>query len=223
MEVSKQPVARLRYGAEEYLLYPGQPLSLGRADENAVVIHDPQISRFHAEIEWNGSGCMLRDLGSVNGTFVNGRRLGDTAYLLRDGDEIVIHKDKLLYEIIRVDPPAPLQEPAATALPGTRAPNGGAYLVVSAGPDLGQEYPLWGEIITIGRSCREATWEIRLSDRAVSRPHARLERGKDEVLLVDLESANGTLLNGSPVQLAAPLKDGDVISVGETRLVYRDR
>jgi hypothetical protein len=54
----------------------------------------------------------------------------------------------------------------------------GPRLVVSAGPDQGQVFPLWGEVITTGRTSRDATWEIRLTDRAVSRPHARLERGK---------------------------------------------
>ncbi len=92
--------------------------------------------------------------------------------------------------------------------------------MVQAGPDTGQQYPLWGEVITIGRASREATWEIRLTDRSVSRPHARLERGAETVQLVDLESVNGTLLNGVQVTDPVPVQDGDVISVGETQLVY---
>ncbi len=98
---------------------------------------------------------------------------------------------------------------------------GGSYLVVSAGPDLGQEYPLWGEQVLIGRASREATWEIRLTDRSVSRPHARIDKGPGGYTLTDLDSANGTQVNGSPVKAQpVPLRDGDVIMVGETRLVF---
>jgi pSer/pThr/pTyr-binding forkhead associated (FHA) protein len=107
---------------------------------------------------------------------------------------------------------------AAQTIPGMP---GGPNLVVSAGPDLGQEYPLWGEQVLIGRASREATWEIRLTDRSVSRPHARIDKVADGYVLTDLESANGTQVNGSTVKgQPVPLKEGDVIAVGETRLVF---
>jgi pSer/pThr/pTyr-binding forkhead associated (FHA) protein len=220
METSKQPVARLRWGSEERLLYPDQSIRLGRAPDNDIILNDTKVSRSHAQLEWNGAGFTLRDLGSVNGTFVNGQRLANAARMLHDGDEIILSKQLLVYEIVRAEPAAPPPSPAAM---GPTEPLGqmGSYLFVSAGPDLGQEYPLWGEAITIGRASREATWEIRLTDRAVSRPHARLERREEGFYLVDLESANGTLLNGIPVQAPSALKDGDVISVGETRLTFR--
>lgn len=99
----------------------------------------------------------------------------------------------------------------------------GPYLVVSAGPDRGEIFPLWGERTTIGRASRDATWEVRLTDRAVSRPHAQLERTESGYLLLDLNSANGTQLNDVPVEHPLSLHNGDVISVGETRLVFHER
>jgi pSer/pThr/pTyr-binding forkhead associated (FHA) protein len=215
MEISKLPVARLRWGTEEQLLFPGQKVRLGRASDNDVVLKDSKISRNHAELEWNGTGFILRDGGSANGTFVNGQRVVNTPRLLHDGDEIHLSKFLLSYEIVRSEStePAMLAETDRLGLMGT-------HLVVSGGPDMGQQYPLWGEVITIGRASREATWEIRLSDRAVSRPHARLEQREDRFYLVDLKSANGTRLNGVPVQAPAALKDGDVISVGETSITF---
>jgi len=222
METSRPPVARLRWGTEERLLYPDQKIRLGRAAENDVVLNDPKVSRNHAELEWNGTGFTLRDLGSINGTSVNGQRLVNTTRLLRDGDEVLLSKQVISYEIIRAEQAAPITGRASV---GTTEPLGqiGSFLVVSGGPDMGQEYPLWGEIVTIGRASQEATWEIRLTDRSVSRPHARLEHRDDGFYLVDLESANGTLLNGIPVQFPIMLKDGDVISVGETRLTFYAR
>ncbi len=220
MEASKQPVARLRWGGQERLLYPEQTVRVGRAEENDIVLDDVRVSRSHAELEWNGSGFSLRDLGSINGTYVNGQRLSNDTRLLHDGDEILLSKQMIFYEIVRAEP---AEAPPAPDSASDTEPLGqmGSYLIVSAGPDMGQEYPLWGEMITIGRASREATWEIRLTDRSVSRPHARLEHREDGFYLVDLQSANGTTLNDITVQGPTALKDGDVISVGETQLSFR--
>ena len=221
MDTSKTAVARIRFSGEEYLLYPGQQFRMGRSNENDLILQDPKISRNHALIEWIGNAFTIRDLGSVNGTFVNNERI-TSAQLLRDNDEIAVSQNVMSYEIIRAAP----GEPIAQAMAGgeTEPLNfKGAYLVVAQGLDRGQEYPLWGECVTIGRASRDATWEIRLTDRAVSRPHARLERRTNGFYLVDLESVNGTLLNTSRVRDAYLLKDGDVITVGGTQLVFHDR
>lgn len=69
------------------VLHPGQPqqqaaevsadrVVIGRADDCDVVLDDPSVSRHHAEIASRpGSAPVLEDLGSANGTFVNGRRI----------------------------------------------------------------------------------------------------------------------------------------------------
>jgi ABC transport system ATP-binding/permease protein len=203
---------------KEIYLYPGQKVRLGRSPENDVVVDDPMVSREHALIEWNGSGFLLSDLGSINGTFVNTTRLASTARQLRDGDEISLSKHMLLYELLREDMRGVnLLGGEAALLP--EEPRG-PRLIVCAGPDLGQEFPLWGEVTTIGRTSREATWEIRLTDRSVSRPHVRLERGESAYTLIDLESANGTLVNNNPVTNPVLIQAGDVITLGETSLVY---
>lgn len=202
------------------MLYPGQSILLGRSAESDIIIDDPKISRSHAALEWNGLGFTLRDLGSVNGTFVNGERLASAARLLRDGDEIQLNDYRLVYALIRAElnpPPAQSEAGGSTGSAAARGPR----LLVTAGPDQGQEYPLWGEVITIGRASRDATWEIRLTDRAVSRPHARLERRAGQLFLVDLDSVNGTRLNGAQVRRPMPVREGDEISLGETCLVYK--
>jgi pSer/pThr/pTyr-binding forkhead associated (FHA) protein len=63
--------------------------TLGRSPHCQVFIPDPRASRRHAEISWNGDVCALRDLGSANGTCLNGRRITEPQ-TLRDGDEIAI-------------------------------------------------------------------------------------------------------------------------------------
>ena len=60
---------------------------LGRAPDNDIVILDPYVSARHAEIVFGKSGFFVRDLGSVNGTYVNGRKLGRERRL-RKGDRL---------------------------------------------------------------------------------------------------------------------------------------
>lgn len=218
------PVARLRLPpgettctCREFFLYPGQKICLGRAPENDVVFNDPMISRAHAEIEWNGGGFSITDLGSINGTFVNTGRLVSSSRQLFDGDEIGLSRHLLFFELLRE---SSQDERAAIAAGSVEEEDPGPRLVVSAGPDQGQVFPLWGEVITIGRASRDATWEIRLTDRSVSRPHARLERNTEGCILTDLESANGTQLNGQPLTGSTELLPGDVIGLGETSLIY---
>jgi pSer/pThr/pTyr-binding forkhead associated (FHA) protein len=50
-------------------------LRVGRLDALEVVLLDPSVSRYHAEIRWTGRGWRFRDLGSTNGTRLNGVRL----------------------------------------------------------------------------------------------------------------------------------------------------
>ncbi len=63
---------------------------IGRGSDCAIMLPERQVSRHHARIEWDGSGYLLRDLGSKNGTHVNGQEVRDRPYRLKDGDEIQI-------------------------------------------------------------------------------------------------------------------------------------
>jgi predicted component of type VI protein secretion system len=66
---------------------PRSTVSIGRDPGNRVVVDDPQISRQHARITPQGGLMILEDLGSTNGTTVNGLRIS-TAHTLAHGDEI---------------------------------------------------------------------------------------------------------------------------------------
>ncbi len=69
-------------------LDPGRPLLFGRGGENDIVIDDIRASRLHAELRWDGSGFLIEDKGSSNGTFINGRPV--TSARLSDGDTLQI-------------------------------------------------------------------------------------------------------------------------------------
>src|SRR5690349_18226858 len=88
-------------------------------------------------------------------------------------------------------------------------------LLCVAGPDAGQRYHLDPNGATIGRD-RSAS--VRLQDLDVSRRHAHILMRREMLVLEDLGSRNGTLINGTPATCRA-LRSGDQIQVGTTVLV----
>ncbi len=64
-------------------------LTIGRSDECDIALPDRQVSRYHARITWRGDGYQLEDLGSKNGTHVNGQDV-EGVVPLQDGDEIQV-------------------------------------------------------------------------------------------------------------------------------------
>jgi hypothetical protein len=78
-------------------LYPVEGTArIGRSEESEIVLLDPSVSRSHAVVEIKGGAAAVRDLGSTNGTFVNGRRVEREA--LRDGDELRLGNTRLRFE-----------------------------------------------------------------------------------------------------------------------------
>ena len=63
-------------------------MTIGRADRNHVVLASQRVSRFHAALATDGPVVTIRDLGSRNGTFVNGKRI--EMQILVNGDNIDI-------------------------------------------------------------------------------------------------------------------------------------
>jgi 2-polyprenyl-6-methoxyphenol hydroxylase-like FAD-dependent oxidoreductase len=95
-------------------------MTLGRNADNTVMIASLQASRVHAEISRILDGYVIRDLGSSNGTLVNGERV--TTKLLQPGDLIQIGDERFGYELADVSrtvlglPPVRVVEPAAPVL-----------------------------------------------------------------------------------------------------------
>jgi hypothetical protein len=92
-------------------------------------------------------------------------------------------------------------------------------LRVLDGADRGRTYPNLEPPVTIGR---EEGNTIQLNDERVSRYHAKIQMDHEQVVLTDLESTNGTRVNGEDVQLRN-LRYGDVVQVGRTVMVFGTR
>ena len=165
--------------------------TIGRSSANDIVIDSLLVSRSHARIECSGGRCAVEDLGSANGLFVNGRRVSHA--VLNPGDRLRIGDVDMTYQ------------PAG-------ASQTSAWLEIGA-----DRHPLLLERTSVGRS-RDNT--IRLVDERASRHHARIDLQQGAFVIRDLESANGTFVNGQRIQ-RHKLRSGDEIRIGDTHLIFR--
>jgi len=124
-----------------------------------------------------------------------------------------------------VVPPTPAPPMAAGPIP--QAPpqprqSGGehkvlANVVVRSGPLRGQRYPIRVPIANVGRAEYN---DIVIADESVSTSHAKLQRREGIWMLVDLDSTNGTLVDGERVQGEVPLAPGALIRFGAVQTIF---
>lgn len=198
---------------------------LGRS-EGDILLADTSASKRHASLSFEGPELVLRDLSSTNGTVLNGGRvweavvsnldeitIGETTIqvtILREGEDDVSDSQVSIEpdpcgDTTRPHPVAPA--PDESLLPGVKA-----VLQVVEGADAGTRVMVQKRTTTIGRSGTD----IVVKDPNVSRKHVSIEfMGRDRVLLKDLESRNGTMVNKKRVSVA-PIKNGDAIQIGST-------
>jgi len=175
-------------------------LALGRPSSGFspdIQIPASIVSRHHGELMATDSACTYQDLGSSNGTILNGEMLmPNTPVLLNDGDVLRIHArgaDDCSLDVILI------------------------YTL-----DEGNEY-VWDTIslndsiseIAIGRE-----QSLSLSDQTVSRNHASFFRAMSGWAIIDHGSLNGVYINNSRIHEPALLSRMDVIQIGEYHFLF---
>lgn len=103
----------MRSGPTPGVTFPleGDQLTIGRDSTNGVAINDAEVSRKHARMMFQGGKYVLEDLGSTNGTFVNGQRLAGPV-VLKSGDVISLGEQiVLMYDAIAADAGATMAVP----------------------------------------------------------------------------------------------------------------
>lgn len=203
---------------------PEGDTSIGRDPGNTVALADPMVTRRHAVVSVDRGIAHVRDLGSSNGSWVNGVRL-DGPRQLQDGDTLEIGQTRFVFHVR----PATAAEPLAAAtrildVASLRAPAAApdrarSTLTIAGGQQDGERFPLQpGTELTIGRDAGNA---IALRDAQASRRHAAVTVGAaGDATLRDLGSSNGTLVNSTRIDTPRLLRDGDRITVGATVLLY---
>jgi pSer/pThr/pTyr-binding forkhead associated (FHA) protein len=200
-------------------------LTIGRAMTNEIILNDNRISRTHARLECSRRGCELIDLGSSNGTRLNGARV-DKAWLA-PGDRITFGSLELRFEVNQptditeltmIDSEADLQhtinhEVLTVSLNETQIPS----LVIFTAQKT-WEVPLDQiDSLSIGRTDAN---DVVLEHPKVSRHHAQVNRKGHIYVLRDLGSTNGTWFREQRVDEMI-LQEGDEFRIGEARLVFK--
>ncbi|MDP1545139.1 MAG: FHA domain-containing protein [Anaerolineales bacterium] len=95
----------MRSGPTPGVTFPldGDQLLIGRDSSNAVSINDAEVSRKHSRLSFQGGKYVIEDLGSTNGTFVNGQRLAGPV-VLKAGDVVSLGEQiVLMYDAVNMD------------------------------------------------------------------------------------------------------------------------
>ena len=129
----------MRSGPTVGAIYPleAESISIGRDVSNSIQINDAEISRRHARLQFQGGKYVIEDVGSTNGTHVNGQRIM-SPYVLRPGDVVSFGEGIVLgFEAADQDPAATLavSRPPVQARQPAAPPPAQAYAgQVPAGP-----------------------------------------------------------------------------------------
>lgn len=139
-----------------------QPVSIGRAPGNVIVIDHPTVSARHARVFPDGVHYVVEDLKSTNGTYVNRKAIA--RHRLLEGDEILVGRHTLVFSLAageaHGDVPREVQrradpDPAAWQIPKTEVPSAplhAASLRIVSGKSERAEYLLTAMTTIIGRT-----------------------------------------------------------------------
>lgn len=172
---------------------PGQEILITQAemtigrDVNAdIKIRDTAVSKQHAVLMFDDREVFIKDLGSANGTLVNGRRaLARQATPLKIGDLIDIGKNQ--YRLDSVTPGEPDFEIKTEVLPGQIV---GRLRVIRGDIPFSDFEVRNGSVV--GRGERSG---IRIPEGFISEEHAKFSFSDGRAFLTDLDSSNGTSVN----------------------------
>ncbi|MCB0208006.1 MAG: FHA domain-containing protein [Anaerolineae bacterium] len=227
-------------GTEQVFPLTVSELTLGRDESNDIVLVDPKVSRLHARLECSDQGCVLIDVGSGNGTFVEEERIERVT--LQSGCLIRLGRSNLRFEAAS---PAnrPKRARAGTSDrqllhqfldeiaqgPETTGPTGQPdflrdrllrvpHLVIHTPTQTWVHRLQAQDSWSLGRSEDN---DIVLDHAKVSRHHARIERDGAAFIIRDLGSANGTFLGRQQIE-GHTLHHTDTLNIGHAQIIFKD-
>jgi pSer/pThr/pTyr-binding forkhead associated (FHA) protein len=208
-------------------------LTIGRNPGNDILIDNVGVSRRHAVIKWTDDHAVIEDLGSANGTFVNGQKI--TSRQLQDRDEVLVLKHRLVYRVSK-DAAAPKLEVPADVGQRTMYIDSSAVAQAVGGKPGGKpeaappklrpclilpdrkKLALEAAAITLGSG---PGCQVKLSGMLVAKAHARIVPDKEgQYKIVHLAGLAGTRVNGEKITEHV-LRHGDEIEIARQRLLFR--
>lgn len=174
-------------------------IRIGRGKRNDIIIHDNEVSREHLLIRRRSDGFELTDLGSNNGTFINGHAI-HTPYLLRSncliqlGDSISLR--------FYVTQTAHLHNERQIFL-----------ALITDQLTTRQFFPIQQDQVIVGRA---ETADIQLIRPEVSREHFKITITDQGFFVEDIGSTNGTWVNNQPIEGPTRITVEDIIHISNT-------
>lgn len=199
-------------------------ISIGRTGDNDIALENRGVSRRHAQIEFNDNAAVIIDNESLNGTFVNNRKV--TEEILHDNDIITIGKYSLIYHT------ETSRQESSSSLDGTMVLKtkkqkdliekdklekdivhrmGGSVLLGEENSDF-SEYRIEHNVTTIGKA---KFVHIHARGFLLSGIQAKIVKESEQFFLVNLGRKGKTKLNGEEISRQG-IKNGDIIQIGKS-------
>ncbi len=193
-------------------------ISIGKSKSNDVVLPVESVSRFHAVISKRQKEWVITDTFSKTGVSVNGRQIENKS-VIEDGDVIQIGTVRLKFVCADAVSAKAKSEIRTAASELKQKSSNVAYAVLV---DVKTHKPIYlrKKDVLIGRG-EDA--DIRIGLDTVSNRHARIHQTSRGWALSDLNSHNGTKLNGRIITQPQLIFDEDIITFGERVFVFYER
>jgi hypothetical protein len=217
-----------------YDLQSGQTLTIGRLDDNDIVIENLAVSGRHAKIDTVGEGYLLTDLQSKNGCFVNEKLVA--SHWLNHGDKVSIGKHILQFTFKEgeVRPPAPsVDQRDQTMVMDTghyrdmlsksgvegrlRSESGKPVGVLSYLAGGEGEFELARKLVKIGK---DPNSDIHVSGLTIGHTTATISKRPNGYVLSYVAGLSKPKVNGKAVKQSVALNEFDVIEIGSLKLQF---
>jgi pSer/pThr/pTyr-binding forkhead associated (FHA) protein len=227
---------------------------IGRTDNNDIKIDNLAVSRQHTKIWQKGDHYIVEDLGSLNGTFVNNRKVKKD--ILKDQDEILVGKHTLIFideeekpvevrkdvdmssadETFVLDtkkvqellsqqnakkPPIDKKPPIGKKSSIEKRPSEleGSISIISGG--VSQNRIKLTKRLTVGG--KNGSTDIRLRGLFVGKTAFLISKGPEGFFISHSGGRRMTKVNGAAVKGRRELRDGDIIGIGATRMLFSSK
>lgn len=200
-------------------------ISIGRTSDNDIVLENRGVSRKHVQIEFNGDSAIVIDNESLNGTFVNNRKI--TEEILRDGDVLTIGKYSILYHseaskeksmadldgtmILKTKKQKKLLDNDQYEKELISMMGGGSILIGEENTEFA-EYQINRNVTTIGKA---KFVHIHAKGFMLSGIQAKIVKENEQFSIINLGRKGKAKVNGEQVD-RHPLKNGDIIQIGKS-------
>ncbi len=191
--------------------------SIGKSKSNDIVLPFPAVARFHAVIAKKRHEWLLTDTSErTGGILVNGEKI-EGSTVIENGDIITIGTTPLKFECDEALSTQTKQQMRAAAQPQQQKTVAYGVLV-----DIKTKRPVYlkKQDVLIGRG---SDCDISINSQVVSSHHARIHRTSRGWALSDLDSHNGTKLNGRYISQPQLIFDEDMITFGDKVFIFYEK